>query len=244
MTDFALLHGGGQGSWVWDETIAELGRQSAGAARCLGLDIPGCGTKRGRDTSAVGYAEIGPELIGDIEAAGLSDVVLVGHSQAGSTLPLLAKLSPGLFRRLIFVTCLATPPGRNSLQIMGNCRHGESDTEVGWPVDPDSVSIEDRLRAMFTNDMNGEQADAFMAKLGKDDWPEQTYAFTDWEYGHLAGVASTYVMCDRDQALPPMWQQRFADRFHADRIVHIDAGHQVMNTRPGELAEILLTEAG
>ena len=25
MTDFAFLHGGGQGGWVWDETIAAIG---------------------------------------------------------------------------------------------------------------------------------------------------------------------------------------------------------------------------
>ena len=47
----------------------------------------------------------------------------------------------------------------------------------------------------------------------------------------------------RVSTLPPMWQQRFAERFHADRIVRIDAGHQVMNTRPHALAEVLLAEA-
>ena len=63
---------------------------------------------------------------------------------------------------------------------MGNSRHGEKDTEVGWPVDPEAVTIEERLRAMFSNDMTEEQADAFMAKLGKDKWPALTYSHTDW----------------------------------------------------------------
>jgi pimeloyl-ACP methyl ester carboxylesterase len=244
MTDFAFLHGGGQGSWVWDETIAEVERQSGGAARCLALDIPGCGLKRDRDTAQVGYPEIGPELIGDIEGAGMADVVLVGHSRAGSTLPLLAKLRPDLFRRLIYVTCQACPPGQTSAELMGNCRHGESETEVGWPVDPASASIEERLRAMFTNDMTSAQADAFMAKLGKDDWPALTHAHSEWEYDHLDPAISTYVLCDRDNSLTPPWQHRFAEQFHCGRIVHIDAGHQVMNTRPAELAGILLAEAG
>jgi hypothetical protein len=47
--DYALLHGGGQGSWVWDETIAALGVQGGGTfGRALALDAPGCGAKRGR----------------------------------------------------------------------------------------------------------------------------------------------------------------------------------------------------
>ena len=69
MTDFVFLHGGGQGSWIWNETLAALAQQSGGRARCHALDIPGCGTKRGRDTSAIAFDDIAPELIADIEAA-------------------------------------------------------------------------------------------------------------------------------------------------------------------------------
>ncbi|MNC99561.1 hypothetical protein D3C83_178940 [compost metagenome] len=39
------------------------------------------------------------------------------------------------------------------------------------------------------------------------------------------------------------WQETFADRFHAQRIIRVDAGHQVQNTRPHALAEILRQEA-
>ena len=44
-------------------------------------------------------------------------------------------------------------------------------------------------------------------------------------------------------SLPVAWQEIFAERLHADRVVRIDAGHQAMNTRPHELAAILLAEA-
>jgi pimeloyl-ACP methyl ester carboxylesterase len=45
-------------------------------------------------------------------------------------------------------------------------------------------------------------------------------------------------------SLPSAWQDRFAGRLHADTVVEIDAGHQVMTTQPAALAEILLAEAG
>ncbi|MDG2005290.1 MAG: alpha/beta hydrolase [Novosphingobium sp.] len=243
MTDFAFLHGGGQGGWVWDETIAAIAAQSGGAARCLALDAPGCGTKRGQDTSEIAFADISRELIADVEAEGMSDVVLVGHSQAGMTLPQMAEFAPGLFCKLVFVTCSMPLPGKSTLDQMGNSQHGEKEDEVGWPVDPDNTSMEDRFRAMFCNDMGEEQADAFLAKLGKDMWPACCYSYNDWRCDHLADMDVSFVLCLQDQALTPQFQVKFAHRLHADRIVRIEAGHQVMCTRPQGLAEILLAES-
>lgn len=81
--NFAFLHGGGQGGWVWDEAIAALDRQTNGAfGRAVALDVPGCGTKRGRVTDNIDNEGVARELIVDIERAGMNDVILVGHSQA------------------------------------------------------------------------------------------------------------------------------------------------------------------
>ena len=244
MTDFAFLHGGGQGSWVWDETIAAMQAQSGGAARCLALDVPGCGSKRGRDTSATGFADIARELITDIEAADMRDVVLVGHSQAGTIMPLMAEFAPsGLIRKLIFVSCTAPEQGKSMLEQMGKGLHGENEDEVGWPVDTATTSREDRHPAMFCNDMDRLAAESFLAKLGKDKWPPSSYFQREWQFEHLAAFPSSYVLCLQDMTLPPAWQERFALQLHCDRTVKIDAGHQAMNTRPQGLAEILLATA-
>lgn len=239
---FAFLHGGGQGSWVWDDTIAALNVQSGGAAQCLALDVPGCGTKRGRDTAAIEVDDIANELIAEIEASGLRDVALVGHSQAGSMLPRIAEYRPDLFSRLIYVTCTAPAPGMTTAERMGSGLHGQNPDEVGWPVDPATSTMEERFRAMFCSDMAPAEADAFFAKLGRDMWPASSYTNRDWRYGHLGAIPSTFVLCLRDMSLPAPWQERFASDFKVDRTVIIDAGHQVMNTRPQALAEVLLAE--
>ncbi|MCB2077554.1 MAG: alpha/beta hydrolase [Novosphingobium sp.] len=241
--NFALLHGGGQGSWVWDETIAELERQSAGAARCLALDAPGCGTKRGRDTSAIAFDDIARELADDIRASGMTDVIVVGHSQAGMELPQIAALASDLVRKLVFVTCSAPLPGKTTLDQMGSGVHGQNPDEVGWPVDPETSTIAERFSLMFCNDMGPDQTTEFLGKLGKDMWPACCYSHSDWRRDHLADVPVTYVKCLKDKSLPPEWQDRFAERLHTDKVVRIDAGHQVMNTKPGELAELLLAES-
>lgn len=244
MADFAFLHGGGQGGWVWAETIAAIARQAGDAARCLALDAPGCGARRGRETDGIGWDALNRELVADIEAAGLRDVILVGHSQAGMNLPDMAAIRPGLFRRLVFVTCSAPLAGRTTLDQVGEGLQGEHPDQVGWPVDPATHTMAERYRVMFCNDMAPVAAGAFLARLGADMWPRVCYTHRDWHRDHLAAMPVSYVLCLKDMSLPPAWQETFAARLHADRIIRIDAGHQVMNTRPQALAEVLLAEAG
>jgi pimeloyl-ACP methyl ester carboxylesterase len=240
--DFAFIHGGGQGGWVWGETIAALQSQSDGAARCLAIDAPGCGAKRHRDTSQIAYGEIVAEFVAELEGAGLRDVVLVGHSQAGMVLPLVADARPDLIKRLVYVTCSAPLPGVTTLELMGQGVHGQNPEQVGWPVDPATHTMEQRHRIMFCNDMNAAVAEAFLVRLGGDAWPMCCYSERGWRYDHLAAIPSTYVLCLRDEALPLSWQELFTARLHCDRLVRLDAGHQAMNTRPQALAEILLAE--
>jgi pimeloyl-ACP methyl ester carboxylesterase len=241
--NFAFLHGGGQGGWVWRETQSALRAQSAGALRpMLTLDAPGCGAKRGRATDALGVDDIVAELVQEVVSAGLRDVVLVGHSQAGCILPRMARARPDLFRRLVYLTCSSPLAGQTVIEMIGSGLQGETPDAVGWPVDPATHGLEARYDAMFCNDMAPAQAAAFLAGLGGDAWPASSYTHTDWTCGD-AGVPASYVVCLRDRALPVPWQLVFAGRFGARRLVRLDAGHQAMNTRPHALAEILLCEA-
>jgi pimeloyl-ACP methyl ester carboxylesterase len=241
--DYAFLHGGGQGGWVWEATLAALRQQTAGGfGRALTLDVPGCGAKRGRATDGLGPDDVVDELVADLERAGLRDVVLVGHSQAGTVMPGMLQRRPDLFRRLIYISCSIPLPGQNVMQLVGTSRHGERDDEVGWPGDPQGDPAQ-LFAQMFCNDMPPEQAQAFLAGLGKDAWPPAMYTATDWRLSGLDAAPASYVVCLRDGILPVPWQERFAARFAARRLVRIDAGHQVMNTRPHGLAEVLRIEA-
>lgn len=243
MTDFVFLHGGGQGSWVWDETIAALKAQSGDANRYLALDVPGCGVKRGRDTGEIGFADIARELVQDIETAGFRDVVLVGHSQAGTALPTIYAQRPEVFGKLVFVSCIAPDPGLTIIEMTAKRMRENGQDEGGRALTDESQPMRERYRIMFCNDMEPAETDAFLDKLGHDGWPPSSYTATDWTYDHLAAVPVSYVLCLRDAILPLEWQERFADRVHARSAPRIDAGHQVMNTRPHALAEVLLREA-
>lgn len=238
--NYAFLHGGGQGSWVWEETIAAMDGPSVGL---LPLDAPGCGAKRDRADEGMDNIDIARELIADLERAGMGDVVLVGHSQAGQVMPFMAALQPSLFRRLLYVTCSIPLPGQTVAQMMGTGPHGSKEDEVGFPFDPATTDMRDKYGTMFCNDMEKDQASSFLAKLGRDAWPMKTYAYSDWRYQDIGTVPTSYIACLRDNILPIAWQHRFAVRFKADRTVSINAGHQVMITQPEALAKAILEEA-
>ncbi len=241
--NFVFMHGGGQGSWVWDETIAALAAQTGNACNTLALDAPGCGTKRGRDTSAIAYEDIVNELIADIEASGLRDVILVGHSQAGTVMPRMAELRPDLFKRLIYTSCSAPRRGQTIPEMMGKSKQGENSCEVGWFVDVVTTPTNERYERIFCHDMNAEQRARLLDGMSKDCWPVSSYAHREWRRDYLKLIPASYIIFLQDRAVPPVWQQRFADRLHANHIVRIDAGHQGMMTRPQAFAEALLIEA-
>lgn len=241
--NFAFVHGGGQAGWVWDECIAALraeGGEKVGVT--LALDAPGCGAKRGRMTGGLAMAEVVEEFLAEIEATGAEKFVLVGHSQAGQALPLMARARPELFRRLVYVTCSAPLPGQSVMQMMGTGLRGNP-AEVGWPLDPAVSTQAERFAITFCNDMASDQASDFLSKLGADNWPALTYSETGWHYDGLGVVPASYVKCLRDEALPASWQDEFALRLGIGSMVTVDAGHQAMNTQSAVLARLLIAEA-
>jgi pimeloyl-ACP methyl ester carboxylesterase len=162
--------------------------------------------------------------------------VLVGHSQGGTVLPRLAESRPGLFRKLVYIACLGPNPGQSVLEA------AEAD------VDPDqevkATTIMEGLRTMLCNDMDVAQTRDFLARLGGGDaWPPSSYVESGWRYDHLAEVPSTFVFCEQDNCVPPAKQDAYLANLHIDKVIRFDSGHQPMNSRTDELADLLLAEA-
>ncbi|HET9627908.1 MAG TPA: alpha/beta hydrolase [Novosphingobium sp.] len=240
--DIVFLHGGAQNGSIWDETIAAMTLQEPGAHRCIVLDAPGCGSKRGMDTSAMSHEALVDALVADVRAAGASGAMLVGHSQAGTALPAMIAQAPDLFAKVVYVSCVAPVPGGDMMETVLAIHAAPEAPLHGIFGNPDVPPME-QFSAMFCNDMGPQQAKAFMARLVEEGYPESASTWDGWQYDHLTAIPSTYVLCLRDQILTPTAQEAFAVRFHCDTIVRIDAGHQVQNTRPHALAEVLRLEA-
>jgi len=237
VTDFIFQHGGMVGGYIWDELVEAMEARQPGN-RYLKLDVPGCGTKRSLDPHDYTFEGAIDSLLADIDASGMSDAVLVGHSQGGTVLPRLAEARLGLFRKLVYIACLAPDPGKS---VTASAKEDEAARDPDAPP----MTIMDRLINLYCNDMDVQTTKAFLARLGGGDvWPPASQEETDWRYDHLEAIPSTYVFCEQDMLLSPERQEASIANLHVGKVVRIGCGHQPMISRPEELADILLAEAG
>jgi pimeloyl-ACP methyl ester carboxylesterase len=80
-----LVHGGGLAADSWELTIDAI-RQLEPELTVLAVDLPGRRGKPG-DLLTITIADFVKSVVDDIEDAGLENLVIVGHSMAGLTIP-------------------------------------------------------------------------------------------------------------------------------------------------------------
>ncbi len=227
MSTFVLVHGGAHGAWCWSPLLPYL------EAPALAIDLPGRG-KRPADLATATAETFADSAAADIGRAGLSDVILVGHSMAGVTLPRVAQRVPERLERLVFVSCAVPGAGENMLDILDpevRTMAGEIDRDL-------SSGLGDEVaRQMFCNDMNEAQTRFVLDNL----CPEASGILL--EPNDLAGLAHpiprTYVRLLRDQSLSQAVQDRCIAALGEVETVVLDTGHNVMVSNPEALASVL-----
>jgi pimeloyl-ACP methyl ester carboxylesterase len=237
-TGFVLVHGGYHGAWCWDRLLPWLD------APTLAVDLPGRGCHP-MDLDDVSIEVGADSVLGDIDAAGFDRVVLVGHSLAGVSLPVIAGRLGDRVAHLVFVSCLVvpdgqsvvtmTPPGQRE-QFDGRLRTGEGEMTVLSP---------DHHRTLLGNDLDEEQWSYVIEHVG----PDSMRFFTDpvtWGE-QVPDQPRTYVRLLQDRAVPADDADEMIRRLGPGVTVHdIEAGHEVMITQPRQLAAVLtriLTDA-
>jgi pimeloyl-ACP methyl ester carboxylesterase len=227
MTTFALVHGAWHGAWCWELLAPELERRGH---RAVAMDLP----SEDPDATFSGYADV---VLAALPAEE-DDIVVVGHSLAGQTIPLVAARRP--VRRLVYLCALIAVPGlsfaedsqraeppmviyRNGLGELD--RHGRRrwvDFELVWSemyADCDEATARaafDRMRLQATG--------PYRLPCPLDAMPD---------------VESVYVMCSEDRMVNPAWSRAAApERLGVDPVV-LPGGHSPMYARAGELADLL-----
>jgi pimeloyl-ACP methyl ester carboxylesterase len=225
-----LVHGGGFDSRCWDLMVPHLEHEA------LAVDLPG----RGRSPAALsslGIADFVNHVVTEIERRGLNDVVLVGHSMAGVTLPGVADAIPERLRRLVFVSCVVPAEGSSVLEALEYSAVEEQAAAVSRDVEPESTLDADLAEAIFCNDMDDEQRVWTIARLVPDA-PGVIVEPVDLR-GLRRAVPRTWVRLLQDAILPPPKQDVFIERVGGCDVVDIDAAHMAMISRPKELATVL-----
>lgn len=237
--DLVLLHGGKHGSWCWSPFEAVL-RQRGYSGQILSLDVPGCGTKRARDTNGIGIDAIAHELNADVAAASLTSPILIGHSQAGVLLPRMVAFAPELYTEAVFLATCAPEEGQSVQEMMGIALHGQDPYHVGWPIDPRSATPAELATALFGPDLDQATLEWLLSEFKDDHWPALSGNEAVTREGFPGTVPVSYIVTLRDPVLPPAWQGRFAERVKASRLFFLDTPHEPFISHPQILADMIM----
>ena len=229
MPTFALVHGAWHGAWCWDRLGPRL---TEAGHRVVAVDLP-C-----EDVSA-GCREYAEIVLGSLADTPGGDLVLVGHSAAGLTLPLIAAAKP--VRGMVFVSALLPKPAQRFAD--QNAREGIllSDYQAGVELDRTGrrrwFDADLARRTMYSGCSDADATWAF-AQLR----PQASTMYT--EPSPLTGwpdVPMIYIRGDDDQLVSPAWATRAVpERLGVTPITLADAGHTLIVSHAQELADIVL----
>jgi pimeloyl-ACP methyl ester carboxylesterase len=228
MATFALVHGAWHGAWCWERLTPEL---EARGHRVITMDLP-------VDDGSATYEDYADVVCEAISGIG-DDLILVGHSMAGMTIPLVAARRP--LRRLVYLCALMPIPGRSLLQqIEGDPAMLNPDYPKGLDDgDPQGrrVWVDEELAcAHLFGDCDDATASAAYARL----IPQSLYPYTlPCSLSELPAVESTYIVCADDRMVNADWSKRVApERIRAD-LVELPGSHSPFLSRPAQLADAL-----
>ncbi len=232
-----LIHGGQHDSRCWQPTVDAIAREAPGI-RTLTVNLPGRQGVPG-DLDTLTIADCVEAAVGQIEQAGADDIVLVGHSMAGLTVPgVAARLGADRVRRIICVACSVPPQGKRILDtLIPPIRLAVSRASKGSNELPLWMA-----KRMFTNGMTPQQR-AFSLSVLIPDASGLALQTVD-RSGLPDSIPRSWVLTRRDRSLPPRQQRRFIENLGGvEEVIELDTCHNAMISRPDELAAILIARA-
>jgi pimeloyl-ACP methyl ester carboxylesterase len=224
---FVLIHGGQQGPWVFDLLVDSLDQRGY---RALALDMPAHDASAG----AAEYAETIAKSLAHVH----DDVVLVGHSMGGLTIPLVPQLRP--VRRLIFVCAAYPEPGRSHFEVkLGEPGEGVSGgSSAAWEQPGDfHVLPRDTARELFFHDCSPDLQDWALDRLrlqARKPLREKT-PLISWP-----AVPHTLIIAIDDRCIPLDSARRTARRLFDEEPLELPGGHCLSLSQPGLLADALI----
>ena len=216
-----LVHGAWHGPWAW-ASVSDL--LAGEGIRSLAVDLP----SKGADTAALGDLHDDAEVVrAAVEGAG-APALVVAHSYGG--LPVSEGLAGSAnAAHLIYIAGFMLAPGESLLGL----RDG---VEPEWWLTSDDgrTVLPDTPVHTFYADCEPPLAASAAAALlphRKDAFRQEQRAAA-WQ-----SVPSTYVVCGRDNAIPPAAQEAMSAR--AGTVSHIDSSHSPFLSRPAEVTAII-----
>jgi pimeloyl-ACP methyl ester carboxylesterase len=228
MKPLVLVHGSGFSSTCWDLVVPHL------AGPVLAVDLPGRGAHPA-ELATVTLADCAASVASDVDAAGFDEIVLVGHSLGGCSMPGIVGRLGARVRHAVFVACAVPAHGRSCIDTLPPqlqalaAEHGE-DRQL-------DVLDEATAKHQFGNDLDDEQL-AWCIERMVPEAPLLARQPVDLS-ALRSPLPRTWVRTSADMVLTREQQAEFAANVGNCPIVDLDAGHMVMISQPKTLAGVL-----
>jgi pimeloyl-ACP methyl ester carboxylesterase len=229
VTPIVLIHGGGFDRRCWDRLIPNL------EAPVVAVDLPGRGAHPAAPET-VNFASCAAAVRDDIDAAGFGDVVLVGHSLAGCSLPAIVGLLGRRVRQTVFVACTVPADGQSAFDTLDP----EVQTmirEAGEPAEPRPMDPT-IARMVLGDDLDQEQFAWCVERLVAE-VVSLTTDPVDLSPFRASSMKRIWIRTQLDIIVPPDKQLRFAENVGDCPVTDLAAGHMCMVSQPAALAAIL-----
>jgi pimeloyl-ACP methyl ester carboxylesterase len=244
MSLFCLVHGAFQGSWCWDLLIPYLEAQGH---KTLAMNLP-------IENSSATLSQFADVIIQALPKTD-DDIVVVGHSMAGTIIPLVAESIK--VRQLVFLAALIPYPGISTLDQFAH--HLDSDTLKLFnyqPKDPSKLEkfhsepgmfepasvgqdFSDKavLMDFFYHDCQPDVAQWALSKSRSQQF--MGYIFEMNPLKALPAVERKYIACTYDRILSPAWSRYAARQRLGVDAIELPCGHCPHLSRPELLASVL-----
>ena len=240
---FVLIHGTWHGGWAWKEVIGHL---SAKGHRAYAPTLAGRGP--GETRTGVTHDDCVNSVVSFIQQGGLDNVILVGHSFGGTVVQRVAEEIGNRISRTVFLDALVLNRNESVFEILPAVfldslkpqNNGHSATS---PADSSEFAIPpwETWRDNFMQDATQEHAWLMWEQLTPEPAQVNLDKLDLSRFHSLNIIPKSYIYCRQDRAMPPgYFHPGMSSRLGACKVAKMDGSHEVMFTRPAELAEKLI----
>src|SRR5262245_58484025 len=235
---FVLIHGSWHGGWAWHAVVRNLSEKGH---RAHAPTLPGYGP--GAMRLGITHQNCVDAVVTYIQQHGLEDIILVGHSFGGSVIQKVAEQLPNRIRRAVFLDALVLKDNQcvfdnlpaAYVALCNDLARASSDNTmlIPWEVWRDNF-IQDAPESVARSIWEQLSPEPIQVNLDK----------LDLKRFYSLAIPKSFIYCRQDKALPPgYFNPRMSSRLGVFKLLEMDGSHEVMFTRPAELADKII-EAG
>jgi len=232
---FVMIHGSWHYGWAWQGVMRHLAEKGYVTHAPT---LPGHGPQASR--RGIRHQDCVSAAISYIRERCLKDIILVGHSFGGTVVQKLAEELPDRITRMVFLDALIVEDGHCVFDVLP-AEYAALFNDLATASSNNSMLIPWEIwRDNFIQDAPEPLARSLWEQLSPE--PNQVNLdCLDLKRFYSLSIPSSFIHCRNDRALPPRYfHPRMSSRLGEFKLLEMDGSHEVMFTRPDDLAERIL----